>query len=85
MSATSAITLDHRIDPHVVREQFSSLQSGVAHFDAPGGTQTPDAVADGIYQSPIAVAIPKPSATPTTSFDGAGRRSVTCSVSSPTR
>ena len=51
MSATSAITLDHRIDPHVVREQFSSLQSGVAHFDAPGGTQTPDAVADDIYQT----------------------------------
>ena len=43
------MSVDHRIDP--LREQFSSLQSGVAHFDAPGGTQTPDAVADDIYQT----------------------------------
>ena len=39
------------VDPHALRKQFSSLQSGVAHFDAPGGTQTPDVVADAIHRT----------------------------------
>ena len=52
MSETSAITDEYNpVDPHALRTQFSALQSGVAHFDAPGGTQTPDAVADAIYQT----------------------------------
>ena len=39
------------VDPHALRKQFSALQSGIAHFDAPGGTQTPDVVADAIYRT----------------------------------
>ena len=31
-----------------IRAQFSSLNSGVAHFDSPGGTQVPDAVGDAV-------------------------------------
>jgi len=30
------------------RERFSSLSSGFAFFDAPGGTQVPDSVIDAI-------------------------------------
>ncbi|MCV2393123.1 cysteine desulfurase-like protein [Actinotalea sp. M2MS4P-6] len=36
------------LDVAALRATFSSLQHGIAHFDAPGGTQTPDAVADAI-------------------------------------
>ena len=36
------------LDVAALRAMFSSLQHGIAHFDAPGGTQTPDAVADAI-------------------------------------
>ncbi len=36
------------LDVAELRAGFSSLQHGIAHFDAPGGTQTPDAVADAI-------------------------------------
>lgn len=36
------------LDVAALRAGFSSLQHGIAHFDAPGGTQTPDAVADAI-------------------------------------
>ncbi|MCB2174332.1 MAG: cysteine desulfurase-like protein [Actinomycetales bacterium] len=36
------------LDVAALRAAFSSLQHGIAHFDAPGGTQTPDAVADAI-------------------------------------
>jgi cysteine desulfurase family protein (TIGR01976 family) len=31
-----------------LRDQFPSLASGIAHFDGPGGTQTPQVVADAI-------------------------------------
>ncbi len=34
-----------------VRAQFPSLKSGVAHFDGPGGTQTPDSVGKAIYET----------------------------------
>ena len=36
------------LDVAALRATFSSLQHGIAHFDAPGGTQTPDVVADAI-------------------------------------
>ena len=36
------------LDVAALRATFSSLQHRIAHFDAPGGTQTPDAVADAI-------------------------------------
>lgn len=39
------------VDPQALRKQFSALRNGVAHFDAPGGTQTPDMVADAIYRT----------------------------------
>jgi cysteine desulfurase family protein (TIGR01976 family) len=44
-------------DVSALRAQFPSLSSGTAHFDGPGGTQTPQPVADAIsavLTSPIA-------------------------------
>lgn len=41
--------IEQTIDTTAVRAGFSSLRSGIAHFDGPGGTQTPDAVADAIH------------------------------------
>src|SRR3954467_11649470 len=35
-------------DVDAVRAHFPSLQSGVAHFDGPGGSQTPDVVATAV-------------------------------------
>lgn len=42
------MTHDLQYDAAAVRADFSALQHGVAHFDSPGGTQTPDAVADAM-------------------------------------
>lgn len=36
-------------DVAAVRAQFPSLRSGVAHFDGPGGTQTPESVGRAIH------------------------------------
>ncbi|RNI21099.1 cysteine desulfurase-like protein [Flexivirga caeni] len=36
-------------DAALVRAQFPALRSGRAHFDAPGGTQTPEPVARAVY------------------------------------
>ncbi len=35
-------------DVHALRGQFPALRGGAAHFDGPGGSQTPQAVADAI-------------------------------------
>lgn len=35
-------------DVDTVRSHFPSLRAGVAHFDGPGGSQTPDAVASAV-------------------------------------
>ena len=35
-------------DVGAVREHFPALKAGFAHFDGPGGTQIPDAVADAV-------------------------------------
>jgi cysteine desulfurase family protein (TIGR01976 family) len=35
-------------DVAALRKQFPSLDSGIAHFDGPGGTQTPRSVADAV-------------------------------------
>ncbi|MFC7383176.1 cysteine desulfurase-like protein [Sphaerisporangium rhizosphaerae] len=35
-------------DVAAVRERFPALKEGAAHFDGPGGTQVPDAVADAV-------------------------------------
>ncbi|GAB3527817.1 cysteine desulfurase-like protein [Arthrobacter monumenti] len=36
------------LDVHRLRAHFPSLASGIAHFDGPGGTQTPDVVGHAI-------------------------------------
>lgn len=44
-------------DVAAVRARFPALREGAAHFDAPGGSQVPDAVADAVaatYRSAIA-------------------------------
>jgi cysteine desulfurase family protein (TIGR01976 family) len=38
------------LDPAAVRERFSSLRSGFAFLDAPGGTQVPDSVGEAIVR-----------------------------------
>jgi cysteine desulfurase family protein (TIGR01976 family) len=35
-------------DVHALRDHFPSLSSGIAHFDGPGGTQTPREVAEAV-------------------------------------
>jgi cysteine desulfurase family protein (TIGR01976 family) len=45
------------LDVAAVRSHFPSLRAGAAHFDGPGGSQTPDVVADAVRAtlvSPIA-------------------------------
>lgn len=41
----------HPIDTTALRGHFPALEFGVAHFDAPGGTQTPDRVADAVHSA----------------------------------
>ncbi len=43
--------LSEVLDLESVRRRFSSLQSGFAFFDAPGGTQVPDEVGDAIARA----------------------------------
>ena len=38
-------------DVDAIRAHFPALAGGAAHFDAPGGSQTPDSVADAICQA----------------------------------
>ncbi len=38
-------------DVAALRREFPSLESGLAHFDGPGGTQTPRAVADAVART----------------------------------
>ena len=40
--------MDVSYDVALVREQFPSLKEGAAHFDGPGGSQVPAAVADAV-------------------------------------
>lgn len=39
------------LDVDALRAEFPSLQSGIAHFDGPGGTQTPRVVGDAIART----------------------------------
>lgn len=41
-------------DVTAIRDRFPSLESGVAHFDGPGGTQTPDVVGDAVRAALLA-------------------------------
>jgi cysteine desulfurase family protein (TIGR01976 family) len=43
--------LNQTLDPGPVRGRFSSLGSGFAFFDAPGGSQVPDEVGDAIARA----------------------------------
>ena len=46
-----------RFDVERLRSHFPALARGAAHFDGPGGTQTPDVVADAVHDtlcSPLA-------------------------------
>jgi cysteine desulfurase family protein (TIGR01976 family) len=38
-------------DVQAVRDRFPALKSGFAHFDGPGGSQVPDAVADAVART----------------------------------
>ena len=59
-------------DVEAVRAHFPALRAGAAHFDGPGGSQTPDVVAEAVaatLTSPIANrgrVTAGPSAPPTT-------------------
>jgi cysteine desulfurase family protein (TIGR01976 family) len=46
-----AEVLSKSIDSEAVRRRFSSLQSGFAFLDAPGGSQVPDEVGDAIAKA----------------------------------
>ena len=48
MSSPAGTTDTAILDVNGVRAHFPALQHGAAHFDAPGGSQTPDVVADAI-------------------------------------
>ena len=48
MSVEARTTDTAVFDVNAIRAHFPALTHGAAHFDAPGGTQTPDAVADAI-------------------------------------
>ncbi len=39
------------LDVQAVRKQFPALSEGAAHFDGPGGTQVPQAVADAVAET----------------------------------
>jgi cysteine desulfurase family protein (TIGR01976 family) len=41
----------HTYNPQPLRDGIPSLKSGTAHFDGPGGTQTPAVVADAIAEA----------------------------------
>lgn len=43
--------MTEQYDVAAIRDQFPSLRSGRAHFDAPGGTQTPEPVARAVYDA----------------------------------
>jgi cysteine desulfurase family protein (TIGR01976 family) len=57
MSSPAGIADTAVLDVNAIRAHFPALRHGAAHFDAPGGSQTPDAVADAIRDtllSPLA-------------------------------
>ena len=40
-----------RYDLPALRDRFPALKAGFAHFDGPGGSQVPDAVADAVARA----------------------------------
>ena len=51
-------------DVAAVRAHFPSLRGGAAHFDGPGGTQTPDVVARAVHDTLLSPLANRGSATP---------------------
>ena len=51
-------------DVAAVRAHFPSLRHGAAHFDGPGGTQTPDVVARAVHDTLLSPLANRGSATP---------------------
>jgi len=51
-------------DVAAVRAHFPSLRDGAAHFDGPGGTQTPDVVARAVHDTLVSPLANRGSATP---------------------
>jgi cysteine desulfurase family protein (TIGR01976 family) len=43
-----------RYDLSALRDRFPALKAGFAHFDGPGGSQVPDAVADAVARALVA-------------------------------
>ena len=73
-------------DVRAVRSHFPALAAGIAHFDGPGGTQVPDAVADAVAAalvSPLANRGRVTAAERTRSCSVPGPRWRTCSVPTP--
>jgi cysteine desulfurase family protein (TIGR01976 family) len=52
------------LDVASVRSQFPALQAGAAHFDGPGGSQTPEVVADAVRATLISAIANRGSVTP---------------------
>src|SRR3954452_19634962 len=47
------MTLMNAFDVVAVRKQFPALDEGAAHFDGPGGSQTPQPVADAVAKTMV--------------------------------
>src|SRR3954449_3698912 len=47
------MTLMNAFDVVAVRKQFPALDEGAAHFDGPGGSQTPQPVADAVAKKMV--------------------------------
>jgi cysteine desulfurase family protein (TIGR01976 family) len=48
---TARLHQSRTLDVAAIRARFPSLREGGAHFDGPGGTQTPDVVAQAVYDT----------------------------------
>lgn len=70
------------LDVAAIRAQFPSLESGIAYFDGPGGTQTPSRVGEAIARTITAPlsnrgTVTAGSGMPRTAWTRSGRRSAT--------
>jgi selenocysteine lyase/cysteine desulfurase len=62
--AAAAGTIGPRLDVAALRRHFPQLADGTAYFDGPGGTQTPDVVADAVREVLLAPLSNRGTATP---------------------
>ena len=73
------------LDSTAIRAHFPALQGGAAHFDAPGGSQTPDVVADAIRTTLLSPLANRGTATAAARNAEGRRRRVSPSVGRPAR